>query len=72
METDKDILTPEEFLIQHLTENKSYQQISDRYPNSSSKLSEWWNSYSDFREKIRRSNSLYHSKTLLHCALNTI
>jgi hypothetical protein len=55
-------ITQEEFLIQHLTEGKSYKAISAGYGIPEPTLTYWWNTGTLLREQIKRSNTLYHSK----------
>lgn len=55
-------LTPEKFLILHLIDGKSYQDISDTYGIDRSSLSEWWESNSLTRNLIKKSNQLFNNK----------
>jgi len=51
-----------EFLIQHLTEGKSYQQISDENSFPRPQLTKWWNEGLDIRIEIKRANQLFNSR----------
>lgn len=51
-----------EFLIQHLTEGKSYQDISDENQLDRKQLSIWWEEGEEIRNEIKRSNQLYNSR----------
>lgn len=51
-----------EFLIQHLTEGKSYQTISAEYDVPRETLSEWWSEGEDIRKEIKRANQLFNSR----------
>lgn len=51
-----------EFLIKHLTEGKSYQEISDEHQIPREQLSNWWNEGEEIRNEIKRSNQLYNSR----------
>ena len=51
-----------EFLIQHLTEGKSYQIISDESDVSRSLLTKWWNEGLKIREEIKRANQLFNAR----------
>lgn len=55
-------LTKEEFLLQHLTEGKSYADISLEYKTPREQLSEWWADGRKFRDEIRRSNQIFNNK----------
>lgn len=48
-----------EFLIQHLTEGKSYQQISDENCVPRSQLTKWWDESLSLRGDIKRANQLF-------------
>ncbi len=52
----------EEFLIQHLTEGKSYPKIAAEYNILNKQLSEWWDSGTELRLQIKKSNQLYANK----------
>jgi len=51
-----------EFLIQHLTEGKSYQQISDEHGIPREQLSNWWNEGEELRNEIKRANQLFNGR----------
>lgn len=51
-----------EFLIQHLTEGKSYQYIFDNYKVSRSELTAWWNEGIEIRNEIKRANQLFNAR----------
>jgi len=51
-----------EFLIQHLTEDKSYQEIEDEYNIPRTQLSEWWETGNKIREEIKKANQLFNSR----------
>lgn len=51
-----------EFLIQHLTEGKSYQHISDKNNVSRPQLTKWWNEGLKIREEIKRANQLFNAR----------
>jgi hypothetical protein len=51
-----------EFLIQHLTEGKSYKTISEENGIHNSQLSQWWESGLELRSLIKKSNQLYSNK----------
>ncbi|AHM59207.1 hypothetical protein D770_04700 [Flammeovirgaceae bacterium 311] len=52
----------EEFLIQHLTQDKSYKEIAETYHIKRPQLTEWWDTGIELRNEIKRSNQLYHSR----------
>lgn len=52
----------QEFLIQHLTEGKSYKAISAANNIPGTKLSEWWESGLELRKQIARSNQLFNAR----------
>lgn len=52
----------EEFLIQHLTEGKSYKEIASEHNIQRKQLTEWWDTGFELRSQIKRSNQLYNSK----------
>jgi len=51
-----------EFLIQHLTESKSYQQISNENNIPRKQLTQWWLEGLEFRDEIRRANQLFNNR----------
>ena len=51
-----------EFLIQHLTEGKSYDCISKSNGIPRKQLSEWWETGIEIRERIKRSNDAFNSR----------
>ena len=51
-----------EFLIQHLTEGKGYQQISDEFNIPRPQISQWWEDGLDIREEIKRANQLFNNR----------
>ena len=51
-----------EFLIQHLTEGKSYQFISDKYKIPRTKLTKWWREGLEIRKEIKRANRLFNAR----------
>ncbi|AKD04306.1 hypothetical protein PKOR_15930 [Pontibacter korlensis] len=56
-------MTQEEFLIQHLTEDKSYQSILNENKGLElPKIQEWWATGTELRNKIKRSNALFSSR----------
>ncbi|TPE42461.1 hypothetical protein [Pontibacter mangrovi] len=56
-------MTQEEFLIQHLIEDKSYPLLlQENRELSLSILQAWWATGTEFRTKIRRANTLYTSR----------
>lgn len=55
-------MTQEEFLIQHLTEGKSYKLISEANGIPNFQLSEWWESGIELRLLIKKTNQLFSNK----------
>ncbi|MFY0606427.1 MAG: hypothetical protein JXR10_06925 [Cyclobacteriaceae bacterium] len=55
-------LTQREFLLQHLCDGKKYQEIGDDYNEDRLQLSEWWETGTELREKIKRANQLFNSR----------
>jgi 5-methylcytosine-specific restriction endonuclease McrA len=51
-----------EFLIQHLTEGKSYDNISKACVIPRKQLSEWWESGKEMRDRIKRANDTFNSR----------
>jgi 5-methylcytosine-specific restriction endonuclease McrA len=51
-----------EFLIQHLTEDRSYQDISDDYSIPRPQLSQWWEDGLELRAEIKRANQLFNNR----------
>ena len=51
-----------EFLIQHLTEGKSYQQISDEFNIPRQQITQWWEEGLEIRNEIKRANQLYNNR----------
>lgn len=51
-----------EFLIQHLTEDKSYPQISSENGIPKKQLSQWWEAGIEIRQKIKKANQLFNNK----------
>ena len=51
-----------EFLVQHLTEGKSYQQISEENNVPRTQLSQWWEEGLEIRKEIKRANQLFNSR----------
>ena len=51
-----------EFLIQHLTEGKSYEEISRANDIPRTKLTEWWETGIDIRARIKRSNDAFNGR----------
>ncbi len=51
-----------EFLIQHLTEGKSYETISNANNLFRTQLSEWWETGIEIRDRIKRSNDTFNSR----------
>ena len=51
-----------EFLIQHLTEDKSYSKISDEHSIPREKLTEWWDTGIKLRNIIKKSNQTFSNK----------
>lgn len=51
-----------EFLIQHLTEGKTYEEISKANDIPRIKLSEWWETGKEIRGRIKRSNDIFNSR----------
>lgn len=56
------LLTKEEFLIQHLTEGKSYMRISEDYNIIMDQLRVWWKDGLEIREEIKRANKLFNAR----------
>lgn len=52
----------EEFLIQHLTEDKNYDEISKLNNISPKQLSDWWEEGKELRSQIKRSNQTFNNK----------
>ncbi len=60
---ERTTMTQEEFLIQHLTEDKSYKSILSENPSLElHMLQEWWATGTDLRDKIKKSNALFSSR----------
>lgn len=55
-------MNQEEFLIQHLTEGKSYAEIADKFHLKREQLSEWWETGIALRQQIKKSNQIFNSK----------
>ncbi len=55
-------LTADEFLVQHLTEEKSYQQISEENGVDRKTLSQWWDEGNELRKVIKKANQLFNNK----------
>ncbi|WP_242923076.1 hypothetical protein [Pontibacter liquoris] len=56
-------MNQEEFLLQHLTEGKKYQQICDEHGSITlTQLREWWETGQELRAQIKRSNILFESR----------
>jgi hypothetical protein len=55
-------MNQEEFLLQHLTEGKKYKEICAENGLPLSQLQEWWESGSELRSQIKKSNTLYESR----------
>ncbi len=56
-------MNQEEFLLQHLTEDKKYKEICDEHAGMTlPQLREWWESGQELRAQIKRSNMLFDSK----------
>ena len=56
-------MNQEEFLLQHLTEGKKYQQICDEHGSITlTQLREWWETGQELRAQIKRSNILFDSR----------
>lgn len=57
------MISKEEFIIQHLTKDKKYQDFLDENPGLIRKqLSEWWEEELELREEIKKSNQLFAAK----------
>lgn len=51
-----------EFLVQHLTEGKAYQEISEEYRIPREQLSKWWDDGIEIRSEIKRANQLFNAR----------
>ena len=55
-------MNAKEFLLQHLTEGKSYQQIADENNLPRTTLTLWGEEGLELRERIKRSNQLFNGR----------
>jgi hypothetical protein len=51
-----------EFLITHLTKDKSYQYFMNEFNIDRKQLSIWWENGTDLRDLIKKSNQLFNSR----------